>query len=119
MIKKTVKYEDFNGNQQEETHYFHLSKFEMTKIETEYKGGFSNKLKEVAKSGDNGEIFKVFTKLMLDSYGVKSEDGKRFIKDPDVTKAFSQSIAFEEIFVELASNEATAEAFLKGAMKID
>lgn len=115
MIKKTVKYVDFNGKENEETFYFNLTRAELTKMELGKEGGMSNYIKEAVESGDNAKLVELFTNIILDSYGVKSEDGKRFVKNTTLREEFEQSAAFSEIFMEIATNPDAAEAFIKGA----
>lgn len=115
MIKKTVKYVDFNGNDVEETLYFNITKAELTMMELGKKGGFSEYIKEALKSDDNSKLVKIFTNLVLDAYGVKSEDGKRFIKSDKLREEFKQSAAFSEVFMEIFTDPKLAEEFVKGA----
>lgn len=114
MIKKTVKYVDFNGNENNETFYFNLTKAELTMLELSYKGGLSSYIEEAVKSGDNAKLIEVFNKLILESYGVKSEDGKRFVKNSEIKEEFKNSAAFSEIFMSIATNAEEAEVFVKG-----
>ncbi len=114
MIKKTIKYTDFNGKENEETLYFNLSQTELTKMELGTQGGMSNYIKEAVESGDNGKILELFTKMLLESYGQKSEDGKRFVKSPKMKEEFAQSAAFDALFMEFIQHPETAEAFAKG-----
>ena len=114
MIKKTVKYTDFNGNENEETFYFNLTKAELASMEIATQGGMSNYIEEVVKSGDNKKLLEIFNEILLNSYGVKSEDGKRFKKSPELKESFAESAAFSEIFIELVSDPDAATAFMKG-----
>lgn len=114
MIKKIIKYKDYNGNECEETHYFNLSKMELTKIEVGYKNGMEEYIKEAIKTDDRAGIIELFDRLILDAYGIKSEDGKRFIKSPELREAFKQSAAYSELFMELVTDPKAAEAFMKG-----
>ncbi len=41
MLKKTITYEDFDGNQVTEDHFFHLSKADLVEMEVSQKGGMS------------------------------------------------------------------------------
>lgn len=116
MIKKTVKYVDFNGEEVTEDCYFNLSKAEVTEMELSVEGGFSVLLESVVKSGDTTRIIEVFKELILKSYGVKSEDGRRFIKSKQLSEEFSQTEAFSEIFMELAINAESTSAFINGIM---
>lgn len=117
MIKEVIKYVDFNGNENTEEMFFHLSKSEQTKLELAHKGGLSNYIKEVIETGNNTELLVLFEKILIDSYGVKSEDGKRFIKSPSLREEFAQSAAFDALFMEIATTEGKAEAFMQGVVK--
>lgn len=114
MIKKTIKYTDFNGKENEDTFYFNLNKTELTKMELGTKNGMSSYIKEAVESGDNASLMDLFERLILDSYGIKSEDGKRFIKSKQLREEFEQSAAYSELFMEIATNADSAEAFVKG-----
>lgn len=114
MIKKTIKYVDFNGDEQNETFYFNLSKAELTKMEIGREGGMANYIEEVVKSGNNAKLLDLFNEIILDSYGVKSEDGKRFIKSSKLREEFEQSAAFSELFMEMVTSPEAADAFVKG-----
>lgn len=114
MIKQTIKYTDFNGVENEEVFYFNLTKAELTKLELGKKNGMSNHIKEVVESGDNAELLEILTSLILDSYGAKSEDGKRFIKTKTLREEFEQSPAFSEIFMKMLTTPESAEAFING-----
>ena len=56
----------------------------------------------------------LFKELLQKSYGVKSDDGKRFIKSKELTEAFVQTEAYSELFVILASNADEATEFVNG-----
>lgn len=118
MIKKTIKYVDFNGNENEEVFYFNLTKAELTKMELGKEGGMATYIKEAVESGDNAKIVGLFNDLILDSYGVKSEDGKRFIKNTKLREEFEQSAAFSELFMEMVADPSVTEAFMKGAANL-
>jgi hypothetical protein len=116
MLKKAIKFTDFNGNEQVEEAYFHLSKVDIIEMEAGKSGGLEAHIKRVVDTKDNAEIVSVFKEIILSSYGVKSEDGRRFIKEPQATKEFSQSAAFDELYVEIATDANKAAAFIKGVL---
>lgn len=113
MLKKVVKYKDFNGNECEETLYFNLNKIELTKLQVSKEGGMENYIKEAVETGDNSSLVDMFEELILDSYGIKSEDGKRFIKSPQLREDFKYSPAFEAIYMEVIGNPEYANTFAK------
>lgn len=114
MIKKTIKYTDYNGVERVEDFYFNLSKAEITEMELSVDGGMSAMLEAIIKSNNNKEIVSMFKEIILKAYGEKSEDGKRFIKSKELTEGFAQTEAFSELFVELALNEEKAAEFVNG-----
>ena len=116
MIKKSIKYVDFNGEENAEVVYFNLTKAELTMLELRMKGGLSAYIKEAIESENNAVIVDVFEKLILEAYGVKSPDGKRFMKSPELRNEFQHSAAYSEIFMEIVTNPTDAENFMKGIL---
>ena len=119
MLKRDITYEDFDGNVVTDTYYFNFSKSEMIEFEAEYKGGFEAFLQSVIKAEDNQSLIAIFKKLVLLTYGVKSEDGKRFIKSDELRTEFSQTAAYDKLFIELATNDSLAADFVMGVMPRD
>ena len=116
MIVKTIKYEDYNGNVREEKFYFNLSKAEILEMEASKNGGLSAYIQRIAEEQDAPKIMELFKELLQKSYGVKSDDGKRFIKSKELTEAFVQTEAYSELFVLLASNADEATEFVNGVI---
>lgn len=116
MLKKTVKYVDYNGVERTEDFYFNLTKAEVAEMEMSVEGGFSAMLQELVKSKDNVRIVQLFKEMVLKAYGEKSQDGRRFVKSKEISEAFAQTEAYSEIFMELALNEEAAAAFVNGIM---
>lgn len=113
MIKKTVVYTDFNGNERTEDCYFHFSEPELIDMETSTEGGFFTKtVYDIIKAKDGLRLSVLMKDLMLRAYGVKSSDGKRFIKSEDISKEFSQTEAFSTLFMELITNDKSAADFV-------
>lgn len=119
MLKREITYEDFDGNSHTEVFYFNLSKPELIELETEFDKGLSVMLQDIVKSEDNNTIIKLFKRIVLMSYGERSEDGKRFIKTPQMQEEFSQTNAFNELFIELATDAETMAAFVSGVLPKD
>lgn len=120
MFTETVSYEDFNGNQQSETLYFNLSKKEMMDLQYSVDGGFDKKLEDIVGGGNEAEIMKTFISFIELSYGVKSEDGRRFIKNAALTEEFMNSLAFEAFLNKLTDgDEAYVNSFVTGIMPKD
>lgn len=112
MYKKTVIYEDYKGNTRTEDFYFNLNKAELVELELSTKGGLTVTMDRIIAAQDNPTLFKIFKDLVSKSYGVLSDDGRKFIKNQEVLDDFMQTEAYSIIFSELATNaEAAAEFF--------
>lgn len=116
MLKKTIKYTDYDGNEREEDFYFNLNKAEVTEMELSKQGGLSEYIKRIVAAQDAPSLVELFKELICKSYGEKSLDGKRFVKSKELTEAFTQTEAYSELFVELASNAEEATKFVNGIM---
>lgn len=119
MLKREITYEDFNGDTVTDIFYFNLSKPELIEMEVEEEGGFGSLLERIIESRNARELIKQFKNIVLMAYGVKSEDGKRFIKSDKLREEFAQTAAYQTLFMELASNDDAAAIFLKGVLPKD
>ena len=93
MLKKTVTYTDYDGNERTEEFFFNLNKAEVTEMELSTEGGMEKMLKKIIESRDGKRIIEVMKDIVLRAYGEKSPDGRRFIKTPEMREAFSQTKA--------------------------
>ena len=119
MLKKTIDYEDYNGNKVSESFYFHLSKPELIELEVDYDKGLAAEITKIVETDNNKELIAIFKRIIALSYGVKSADGKRFSKSDDIREEFLESPAYVELFMELASDADAAAEFIKGLMPAD
>ena len=114
MVVKKIKYTDFNGVEREEEFMFNLTEAEITEMELTTDGGLSDSIKKIISAQNTPEIIKTFKMLLLKSYGEKSADGRRFIKSEELTEAFTQTNAYSQLFMELATDDKAAIAFING-----
>jgi hypothetical protein len=119
MYKRPITYEDFNGNKVTETFHFHLSKAELVELELSYDDGFTATLQRIVETQDARSLVKEFKALILLAYGVRSEDGKRFIKNDQLREEFVQHPAYSALFMELATDEKAAGDFVTGIVPND
>jgi hypothetical protein len=119
MLKREIKYEDFNENQTSEICYFNISKPEIIMLEAQYEGGFGNFLQRLLEAKNEHELVNQFRDIILMAYGEKSEDGKHFLKSEESKHLFSQSAAYSELFMELASNPDALLEFIRGVFPKD
>ncbi len=119
MLKREIAYEDFNGNQVTDIFYFNISKTELIELEVEYEEGFGAMIQKVIDTKDRKTLIKQFKEIILLAYGQKSEDGKRFIKSDQLREEFSQTAAFNTLFIEFATDDKAAAIFLKSVLPRD
>ena len=116
MLKKEITSTDFNGVTTTETYYFNLTQAEVMEMEMGTTGSFSETLQRIIDARDTASIIKVVKDLILKSYGIKSLDGKRFEKSPEISEAFTQTNAYSVLFMELATDDNAAAEFVNGIM---
>lgn len=114
MLKKTITYVDYNGTERKEDFYFNLSKAEIMEMEMGTTGGMVEMINRIVAAQDAPAIIDVFKKMILRAYGEKSADGKRFIKSKEISEAFSQTEAYSQLFMELATDADAASKFVNG-----
>lgn len=118
MLKKTITYEDWNGETRTEDFYFNLTRTELIEMETGMVPGRSltDTLQTLITDKDMGMIVQTIKEIVLKAYGEKSADGKRFVKNQDVRDSFEQNPAYDILYMELAQNAEKAADFLNGIM---
>jgi hypothetical protein len=119
MIKKTITYPDFNGNERTEDFYFNLTKAEITKMELSIKGGLAEMIQRIVAAQDTPAIIEVFEDLIKRSYGVKTPDGRGFVKKTEDLEAFMATEAYSQLFMELATDADAAAKFVNGVVPAD
>ena len=119
MIKKTITYPDYNGNERTEDFYFNLTKAEITKMELSIKGGLAEMIQRIVAAQDTPAIIEVFEDLIKRSYGVKTPDGRGFVKRTEDLEAFMSTEAYSQLFMELATDADAAAKFVNGVVPAD
>ena len=117
MLKKTISYINFDGEERTEDFFFHLSTPEITRMQIKFKGDIGDYAKKLQQTGDQDGMIKFVEELMLSSYGEKTADGRSFIKTPDVRTKFEYSQAYAELFEELLTSPQKANAFGQGLIE--
>ena len=117
MLKKTIKYVDFNEEEVTEEFYFNLTTPEITKMIAKIGDDIDKYAEKLAASGDYEKIIDFVEMLILTSYGVKSEDGKRFVKSKEARENFEYSAAYAELFEQLMTDPEQSKAFGQGLMR--
>lgn len=119
MLTKKIKFEDFDGTPREETHYFNLSKAELTKLELSVSGGLTGLLQQIAETQDAPKVVELLDKFIQLSYGRKSLDGRKFEKKQEYYEEFKSTNAYDELFMELVSDANKAADFINAVVPTD
>lgn len=119
MIKKTIAYVDFNGNERSDDFYFNLTIDELLELELSPTESVQNYLERIIKSNDGVEIYKVFRNIVLKAYGKKSDDGLRFVKSEEARNEFSQTNAFSELLFGFMKDAGSAADFINALIPQD
>lgn len=114
MLKRTETYVDYNGVTRTEDFYFNLTEAEVTEMELSTAGGLVEMINRVVAAQDVPVIIDIFKKLLLKAYGIKSPDGRRFIKSEEISKEFSETQAYSNLFMKLATDAEFAAEFTNG-----
>lgn len=117
MHKEVIIYNDLNGVQRTEDFYFDLSKPEIVKMQASAKGGYDVQLRSIAASLDGAKIMDFFENFISKSYGVKSEDGRRFMKSEEISRSFMEAPAYEVLFEKLVTDDKYAADFVNAVMR--
>lgn len=116
MLKKTITYRDYNDVERSEDYYFNISRAELVLMENSRAGGMKAYYERIVQAKDDVAIMECFKELIHMSIGVKSDDGKRFVKSEEIAAAFEQSEAYSELLMELFSDPEIALDFMAKIM---
>ena len=115
MLKKHVKYTGFDGEIIEEDLYFNLTRMDAIELSSRYESkDLADYMDEIVKKKDIVSLYRVLKDIVLLAYGIKSEDGKRFIKNDSVRKEFEESLAFAQLIEDLHETESALSEFVTG-----
>ena len=120
MLKETIKYEDFDGNEVTETHYFNLSKSQLIELDARHQPeGWGRYLQSTVDKNDPNELMDLFIGLIRMTYGVRDLERNRFIQSDEIFENFQDSLAYDQFFSDLFMIEGKLEQFVRGVMPKD
>lgn len=119
MIKKTIKYIDFDGVEREEEFRFNLTKAELAEMNFSATGGLEKLIRRIVNEQDTQQLIKIFKDIILRSYGKVSDDGRRFIKTPELRQEFEQTQAYSDLYMEFLEDPDKLIAFIEGVIPPD
>lgn len=112
MRVEHITYEDYNGVTKTKDFCFNLTEAEITQMELEVPGGLTGMLDRIVGAMDAPAIVSVFKEILMRAYGEKSPDGDRFIKSKELSEAFSQTEAYNQIYMRLITDDRAASQFI-------
>lgn len=119
MLKKTITYKNFDDEEKTGTYYFNLSKAELAEMAVSVEGGLGERIARIIQAKDNKSILEEFKSFILLAYGVRSEDGERFIKNDQIREEFASTAAFHKLYEEMLLDDDVAANFIKGCIPKD
>lgn len=118
MISKTIKYEDFEGNEIEKTFHFHISKAELAELNIQEDGTtLADSIATITRS-ETGirEVLDIFKMVVTEAVGRRSEDGSRFAKSDDARSEFLDTDAYSELLFNMLDDPDFATRFIQGIL---
>jgi hypothetical protein len=119
MYKMSVTYTDYNGNERKEDHYFNLNKAELIRMETSVNGGYTEMINRIIQAQDTASLINLFEELIQKSYGIKTPDGKGFVKNQKILDEFMATEAYSEVYMKLVTDSDEAAKFVNGIVPAD
>lgn len=116
MLILPITYTDFNGEKRTEKYHFNMSRTELTDLELAYPGGLSSILKSIAAEEDPKKIFDMFKILVAKSYGLRSDDGRSFVKSDKISAEFAQTAAYDQLIMDFFQTDNYAVNFVRGIL---
>lgn len=116
MRKETITYTDYNNVTRTEDFFFNLNEAELTALQYGVDGGLKEMLERIVKSNDNKQIMACFHELIAKSYGEKSPDGRRFIKSEELSEAFMQTEAYNELMLRFMTDANYSAEFINDVL---
>ena len=119
MYRYTTTYKDYNDFERTEDFFFNLNKAEIMEMQFTTEGGLEQRLKRIMAANDVPTLVAIFKDLLLRSYGIKSDDGRHFLKSEEIRIKFECSPVYSELFMKLATDDVEAAKFINQVVPSD
>ena len=120
MIKKTITYEDFNGEKRTKDFYFHMNQVEFAKLNGEVPGGLEKRIQDIIANQDQDAMLRLVDLLVSRSYGERDDEDGGFTKigknGRPLYEKFVNTSAYDNLIIELIQGEKNIVTFLSGIM---
>jgi hypothetical protein len=115
MQKLTIQFENFDGETVSEDLYFHLNIKELQAME-EWPVPLTKRIADLTNTQDGKKAFELMRDIIEAAYGERSEDGKRFVKNEEVLKNFTQGLAYDEVIIKFIDGSTDLAKFIEGLL---
>lgn len=122
MLKKTITYENFNGEKKTKDFYFHMNQVEFAKLNGEIPGGLEKHIQDIVDDKDDDAMLRMIDLLVSRSYGKFDEDDEFTKIDRNgrpLYEKFVNTDAYDKLIIELVSGEQNIVNFLKMILPTD
>jgi len=110
MLKKSITYTTFLGEEITDAFYFNYTQEEIVKINMIGAETIEGALVRLTEERNNEKIYEIVTGIVKGAVGRPSEDGRRFVKTPEILADFLETNAYSDFMVELLFGENPAIA---------
>lgn len=118
MIKKTISYHDFEGDERTDDFYFSLNEVQFARINRMFPGGLQEYTEKIAKDKNADEMFRVIDILVSEAYGERQ--GNNFVKvtpsGQKLSDFFTNTEAYDNLLMELVKDDRALINFLAGCL---
>lgn len=112
MIKETITWKDYEGEERTEDFYFHLTQAEVVEMNLAIPGGVEKLLKNIIDEKNIPKIAEYFKIFINKAYGKKSPDGRKFMKSQEILEDFMFTEAYSIFYMSLATNAEKGADFI-------
>lgn len=132
MFKKEITFKDYNGTEKTKDFWFHLKKTELLELAAELPDYVTDNIfdddgnpiepdigHEIYEALGKKGVMKYIKSVILKAYGVRSRDGKTFEKSDELTYKFSQTLAFEQLYLDMITKDDALVEFLNAVIPND
>lgn len=120
MIRKTLTYLDYEGEEHTKDFYFSMSQTEFSLLNNTIPGGFESYLKRIQEDHNEEQLLNLLTMFIVEGYGERTPDGLGFVKEDlqgrKLGKLFLCTEACDNLLTELLEKENNIGAFITGMM---
>lgn len=115
MLIRNITYKTFEVPPQTVTEpfAFNISQPELLKYVSDPENNLAGKVHALTEARTIRQVILLIEDIIMMAYGVRSEDGKKFMKDEEIRKDFYQSGAYPVLYMELAKSEEKTADFIK------